>query len=173
MRLSLFKIFKPPFQLISPGDFSVENPRRSSAVFIVLLSAAVNCSSFSVQRFFFKAAQQFYAADLSLKLRGIMSSAADARAKERNRVKSGSMNGLGRLLIYRDKAQKPEGRPDDEATHWSQVNMKPLEHVPPGVEAGLRMTKAMRKSRVLLKEKGFVPMKAFVFCRVEEGSYFP
>ena len=98
-----------------------------------------------------------------------MSSAADARAKERNRVKSGTMNGLGRLLLYRDKPQKPSGDPEGEPTHWSQVPMKNLEHVPPGIEAGLRLTKAMRKSRVLLKEKGRIPMKAFVFCRVEEG----
>ncbi len=101
-----------------------------------------------------------------------MSSAAESRAKERNRVKSGTMNGLGRLLLYRDKAQKPSGDPDGEATHWSQVPLKSLEHVPPGIEAGLRLSKAMRKSRVLLKEKGYAPIKAFVFCRVEEGKFF-
>ncbi len=98
-----------------------------------------------------------------------MSSAADARAKERTRVKSGVMNGLGRLLLYRDKAEKLDGNSKVEATHWSQVTLKSLEYVPPGVEAGVRLTKNMRKSRVLFKAKHQAPFKAFVFARIEEG----
>ena len=99
-----------------------------------------------------------------------MSSAAEARAKERSRVKAGSMNGLGRLILYRDKAQDDEADPSAEPTHWSQVALKTLEYVPPGIEAGIRLTKALRKSRVMLKEKGRSPIKAFVFARVEEGK---
>ncbi len=99
-----------------------------------------------------------------------MASAADARAKERTRVKSGIMNGLGRLLLYRDKAEKVEGNSTVEATHWSQVPLRSLEYVPPGVEAGVRLTKNMRKSRALFKAKQQAPFKAFVFARIEEGK---
>ncbi len=101
-----------------------------------------------------------------------MASAAESRAKERSRVKGGTMNGLGRLILYRDKAQDDEADPGADPTHWSQVALKTLEYVPPGIEAGIRLTKALRKSRVMLKEKSRPPIKAFVFARVEEGEQF-
>ncbi len=99
-----------------------------------------------------------------------MASAAEARAKERSRVKSGTMNGLGRLVLYKDTAEKVEGDPDAEPTHWSQVPVKTLEVVPPGVEAGMRLSKTLRKTRSLLKAKNQAPFKAFVFARVEAGE---
>ncbi len=101
-----------------------------------------------------------------------MSSAAEARVKERSRVKSGVMNGLARLILYRDKPQDDEADPDADPSHWSQVAFKTLEYVPPGIEAGIRLTKVLRRSRVMLKEKGRSPMKAFVFARVEEGKSY-
>ncbi len=99
-----------------------------------------------------------------------MASAAEARSKERSRVKAGNMHGLGRLILYRDKPQRDEADPEAEPTHWSQVPFKNLEYVPPGIEAGIKLSKALRKSRVMLKEKGRSPLKAFVFARVEEGN---
>ncbi len=101
-----------------------------------------------------------------------MATAGEAREKERSRVKSGSMNGLARLILYRDKAQGDEADPAAEPSHWSQVALKTLEYVPPGIEAGIRLSKVLRRSRVMLKEKGRTPIRAFVFARVEEGKIF-
>ncbi len=98
----------------------------------------------------------------------IMSSAAEARDKERRRVKQGLMDGLGRLVVYVDKL--PEG----ETQRWWQIKVKDLSWIPPGIEANLRLPKTVRKTRVELQlGKDGDPFKALVFARVEDGKGTP
>ncbi len=184
--LSMFSFLKNSSHVSLAVRFFVDTKIRGFGVETVLI-----CCSFSFVYYLLEIRVYFFAAlpfpttsqkrnikerngaETAKKSRHIMSSAAEARAKERSRVKGGVMNGLGRLILYRDKPQEDEADPSAEPTHWSQVAFKTLEYVPPGIEAGIRLTKALRKSRVLIKEKGRTPIKAFVFARVEEGKKLP
>ncbi len=97
-----------------------------------------------------------------------MSSAAAARDKERKRVKQGIMNGLGRLVLYTDKLE------EGETCRWSLVDIKDLSWIPPGIEATLRLTKNVRKTRIAMKMScEDVPFKSLVFARVEAGKETP
>ncbi len=98
----------------------------------------------------------------------IMASAAEARDKERRRVKQGLMDGLGRLVVYVDKL------PPDETQRWWQIKVKDLAGIPPGIEANLRLPKTVRKTRMELQlGKDGDPFKALIFARVEDGRKTP
>ncbi len=95
-----------------------------------------------------------------------MSTAAEAKARERQRVKSGVMNGLSRLILYSDKPGS------GEASRWSTAVLTDLKGIPPGIEANYRLTRNLRKSRVefVPRDKDHDSFKAVVFARVEEGK---
>ncbi len=97
-----------------------------------------------------------------------MSSVAEARDRERRRIKQGLMDGLGRLVVYVDKL------PPEETQRWWQIKVKDLAVIPPGIEANLRLPKTVRKTRMELQlGKDGDPFKALVFARVEEGKGTP
>ncbi len=96
-----------------------------------------------------------------------MATAAEAKARERHRVKSGVMNGLSRLILYSDKPGS------GEASRWSMAVLSDLKRIPPGIEANYRLSKNLRKTRVEFfpKDSTHKSFKAVVFARVEEGKF--
>ncbi len=74
------------------------------------------------------------------------------------------MHGLSRLVLYTDKLE------EGETCRWSQVDIKDLAWVPPGIEDTLRLPKTVRKSRIALQMSSDTsPFKSLVFARVEAG----
>ncbi len=96
-----------------------------------------------------------------------MATAAEAKARERQRVKSGVMHGLSRLILYSDKPGS------GEASRWSMASLADLKGIPPGIEANFRLSKNLRKTRVEFfpKDSNHKSFKAVVFARVEEGRF--
>ncbi len=95
-----------------------------------------------------------------------MATAAEIRSKEKARVQTGVMKGLGRLLIFTPT------RTTDDGMRWSQVDVKDLARLPLGVDAKTRLSKKARQTKVVLESKdpdtdSFV---AQIFARVEEGK---
>ncbi len=95
-----------------------------------------------------------------------MATAAEARARERQRVKTGVMNGLSRLILYSDRPG------EGEASRWSQLVLTDVKGIPPGIEANYKLSRNLRRQRVgfFPKDRDSAPFKAVVFCRVEEGN---
>ncbi len=95
-----------------------------------------------------------------------MATAAESRARERQRIKSGVMNGMSRLILYSDRPG------EGEQSRWSQLVLTDVKGIPPGIEANYKLSKNLRKQRVGFtpKDKDIEPFKSVVFCRVEEGK---
>ena len=87
-------------------------------------------------------------------------------AMERARVRSGTLTEMGRLMLWSPK--KAEGEP----SHFSVTTVKGLKAVPPGVEAGRKMTTSDRaKVRLLTYCGGGVKQwRSAIFCRCEKGN---
>lgn len=99
------------------------------------------------------------------KTRVIMATAAEIRNKEKARVQTGAMKGLGRLVIF------TPNKTTDDGMRWCQVDIKDLVRVPPGVDSNTRLSKKARQAKVVLESKdpdtdSYV---AQIFARVEEG----
>ncbi len=95
-----------------------------------------------------------------------MASSAQARNKEKARIKAGMMEGVGRLVFY-----NPAGDVDD-ANRWYHLDMKDLAAAPLGVEATIRLTKKTRQTNLPFsaKDPDVGIFNAFLFCRVESGK---
>ena len=96
----------------------------------------------------------------------IMSSADIAKARERNRVRSGHMRGLSRLILF---SRHP--LVSLQSSRWWHLPAKDVAFRPPGVAANVHLSKTKRQDLLNLSLKGsddhFV---ACVFARVEEGK---
>ncbi len=95
-----------------------------------------------------------------------MATANEIRSKEKARVQTGVMKGLGRLLIFTPT------KTTDDGMRWSQVDIKDLARVPLGVDAETRLSKKARQTKVVLESKDpdTESYVAQIFARVEEGK---
>ena len=93
-----------------------------------------------------------------------MTSQADKTAREKDRVNSGRLEKLGRLLLFSPSI------PEDEEDNWSIVAMQNLKECPKGVFAGKKMTPFERKQPIPIKYKAGLVWPSCVFMRLEPGT---
>ena len=88
-------------------------------------------------------------------------------ATERARVRSGTLTDLGRLMLW-----SPSKAPG-ESSHFSVTTVRGLSSLPPGVEAGQKLTVEERtKVRLLTYTGGGVKQwRSAIFARCEKGNW--
>ncbi len=103
--------------------------------------------------------------DPDLNTSGLTLSDDDA-AKERGRVKTGTLRKLSMVVLFCSDI------PDEEDKHWSILPISSLKDVPIDLLPDVRLSDKARVERRKLRYKssGGGEWESMIFCRVEEGK---
>ncbi len=91
----------------------------------------------------------------------------DDLARERTRVKSGTLRKLARIVLFSPDI------PEEENKHWSILPVSNLKSTPIDLLPDVRMSDEARLERrkLVYKSSGGGAWESMIFCRVEEGEY--